>query len=85
MPLRSAGGDLGFLATDAAKADVAIGPCWPSRDRVTIHLRRCNADRACDEYQQRGTCNSGCGNKRDASKGSHFVLGIGKSIFDRES
>src|SRR5215813_14975840 len=31
--LRNAGGDLRFLAIDAAKADIAISPSWPRRER----------------------------------------------------
>lgn len=31
LPLRNTGGDLGLLPIDTAKADIAIGPCWPSR------------------------------------------------------
>jgi len=30
--LRNTGGDLGFLRIETAKADRAIGPCWPSRN-----------------------------------------------------
>src|SRR5262249_34209967 len=36
---RNAGGDLRFLPIDTAKADIAIGPCWPSRKRLAIYLR----------------------------------------------
>ena len=31
LPPRNTGGDLGLLPIDTAKADIAIGPCWPSR------------------------------------------------------
>src|SRR5262245_154359 len=31
--LRNAGGDIRFLAIDAAKADIAISPSWPRRER----------------------------------------------------
>src|SRR5499433_2332957 len=37
--LRNAGGDLRFLAVDVAKADIAISPSWPSRERLAICLR----------------------------------------------
>src|SRR5262245_34630832 len=30
--LRNTGGDLGLLPIDTAKADITIGPCWPSRN-----------------------------------------------------
>src|SRR5262249_37056719 len=45
--LRNAGGDLGLLPIDAVKADIAIGPCRPSRERLAIYLRHCKAKRAC--------------------------------------
>src|SRR6266481_398969 len=50
--LRNAGGDLRFLAIDAAKAGIAIGPCWPSRERFATYLCCCKAERACDGCQR---------------------------------
>src|SRR5215813_13166213 len=45
--LRNTGGDLGLLPIDTAKADIAIGPCWPSRKRLAISptYRRCRKRR----------------------------------------
>src|SRR5262245_6714435 len=45
--LRNAGRDLGLLPIDAAKADIAIGPYWPSRQRLATYLRHCKVKRAC--------------------------------------
>src|SRR5262249_34489443 len=36
--LRDAGGDFGFLAIDAAKADIAISPCWSTRKRLVCTI-----------------------------------------------
>src|SRR5215468_5066493 len=36
--LRNAGGDPRFLAIDVAKADIAISPSWPRRERLAIYL-----------------------------------------------
>ena len=44
--LRNTGGDLGLLPIDTTKADIAIGPCWPSRKHLAIYLRHCKAKRA---------------------------------------
>ena len=33
---RNTGGDLGLLPIDTAKADIAIGPSWPRRERLAI-------------------------------------------------
>src|SRR5499433_3149440 len=52
LPLRNAGGDLRFLAVDVAKADIAISPSWPSRERLAICLRHRKAKWAC--RHQRG-------------------------------
>jgi hypothetical protein len=59
---RTTHGDLRFLTTDAAEADIAVGPCWPSRDCVAIYLRFCGAARACDERNQRQTRTTDCSN-----------------------
>ena len=37
--LRNAGGDPRFLAIDVAKANTAISPSWPRRERLAIYLR----------------------------------------------
>src|SRR6516162_469314 len=36
--LRNTGGDLRFLAIDAAKADIAVSPPWPSRERLACAI-----------------------------------------------
>src|SRR5262249_38160924 len=43
---RNTGGNLGLLPIDAAKADIAIGPYWPSRERLATYLRHCKVKRA---------------------------------------
>jgi hypothetical protein len=65
---RSADGDLGFLVIDAAKADIAVGPCWASRDRPTIDLRVCGAGRACDQCYEPCKCSA---HELAASKSGH--------------
>src|SRR5262249_32179763 len=44
--LRNAGGDLRFLAIDAAKADIAISPSVAQEGALTIYLRHRKAKRA---------------------------------------
>src|SRR5215831_18939391 len=61
---RSGGGNLRFLLIDAAKPDIAVGPCWASRHRPAIYLRV--SGRACDECYEPCKCRA---HKPVASKG----------------